>query len=66
MGMINIKFRSMVTSGQEGETAMREGIRGFNSIDAVLYYMLGGGMLSPYSLNISEYLKYFLFQKSQA
>ena len=64
--MINIKFRSMVTSGQEGETAMREGVRGFNSIDAVLYYMLVGVMLSPYSLTISEYFQYFLFQKSQA
>ena len=30
-------------SGQEGETAIGEGIPGFSSIDAVLYYMLAGG-----------------------
>lgn len=43
VGMINTKFRSMVTSRQDGETAIGGGIWGFNSIDAVSYYMLGGG-----------------------
>ena len=43
VGMINTKFRSMVTSGQEGETAIAGGIRGFSSIEAVSYYMLGAG-----------------------